>query len=155
MADEATLTEAQEEQESEKVEEEIKEPAEEESVAEAAPPAAAPTPAPTRAPAAAPRRPPSRGGPPGRGPRQQDRRGGGGGRWRPRRKVCSFCVDKVTHIDYKQVDTLRRFVDGHGKIIPRRKTGTCAKHQRRLALAIKYARHLALLPFAAGRSPYN
>ena len=160
MADEATLTEAQEEQESEKVEEEIKEPAEEEGAAEAAPAVApdaapAPTRAPTRAPAAAPRRPPSRGGPPGRGPRQQDRRGGGGGRWRSRRKVCSFCVDKVTHIDYKQVDTLRRFVDGHGKIIPRRKTGTCAKHQRRLALAIKYARHLALLPFAAGRSPYN
>ena len=157
MADEATLTEAQEEQESENIEEEIKEPAEEESVAEAAPaPTPAPAPAPRpRAPAAAPRRPPSRGGPPGRGPRQQDRRGGGGGRWRPWRKVCSFCVDKVTHIDYKQVDTLRRFVDGHGKIIPRRKTGTCAKHQRRLALAIKYARHLALLPFAAGRSPYN
>jgi small subunit ribosomal protein S18 len=64
-------------------------------------------------------------------------------------------VDKVTHIDYKQVDTLRRFVDGHGKIIPRRKTGTCAKHQRGLALAIKYSRHLALLPYAAGRSPYD
>jgi small subunit ribosomal protein S18 len=126
-------------------------------VAEAAPDAApAPAPAPRPpAPAAAPRRPPSRGGPPGRGPRQQDRRGQGRGRWRPRRKVCSFCVDKVTHIDYKQVDTLRRFVDGHGKIIPRRKTGTCAKHQRRLALAIKYARHLAMLPFASGRSPYN
>jgi small subunit ribosomal protein S18 len=53
------------------------------------------------------------------------------------------------------VDTLRRFVDNHGKIIPRRKTGTCAKHQRGLALAVKQARHLALLPFAAGRSPYN
>ena len=145
MADEATLTEAQEEQESEKVEEETKEPAEEESVART-------TPTPTPAPAAAPHRP-SRGGPPSRGPRQQDR--GGRGRWRSRRKVCSFCVDKVTHIDYKQVDTLRRFVDGHGKIIPRRKTGTCAKHQRRLALAIKYARHLAMLPFAAGRSPYD
>jgi small subunit ribosomal protein S18 len=155
MADEATLTEAQGEQESENIEEEIKEPAQEESVAEAAPDAApAPAPAPTPAPAAAPRRP-YRGGPPGRGrgPRQEDHPGRG--RFRPRRKVCSFCVDKVTHIDYKQVDTLRRFVDGHGKIIPRRKTGTCAKHQRGLALAIKYARHLALLPFAAGRSPYN
>jgi small subunit ribosomal protein S18 len=149
MADEATLTEAQEEQESEKVEEETKEPAKEENVAEAVP---TPKPAPTAAPSR-----PSGGRPPGRGPRQQDRRGGGRGRgrWRPRRKVCSFCVDKVTHIDYKQVDTLRRFVDGHGKIIPRRKTGTCAKHQRRLALAIKYSRHLALLPYAAGRSPYD
>jgi small subunit ribosomal protein S18 len=83
------------------------------------------------------------------------RRPSGRRRFRPRRKVCSFCVDKVKHIDYKDVDTLRRFIDGHAKIIPRRKTGTCAKHQRRLALAIKYARHLALLPFAAGRSPYR
>jgi hypothetical protein len=104
MSDEATPTEAQQEQESEEVEEN-KEPAEERSVAEAAP-------APKSAPAASASRP-SRGGPPSRGPRQQDRRRG---RYRPRRKVCSFCVDKVTHIDYKQVDTLRRFVDDHGKI---------------------------------------
>lgn len=79
----------------------------------------------------------------------------GGGRFRPRRKVCSFCVDKVKIINYKEPDTLRRFVDHHGKIIPQRKTGTCAKHQRRLSVAIKRARHLALLPFAAGRSPYD
>jgi small subunit ribosomal protein S18 len=153
MADEATQTEAQEGQKSEEVEEEIKEPAEEES-GEDASRNAAPAPKPAQA---APQSRPSGGRPPSRGPRQQDRRGGGRGRgrWRPRRKVCSFCVDKVTHIDYKQVDTLRRFVDGHGKIIPRRKTGTCAKHQRRLALAIKYSRHLALLPYAAGRSPYE
>jgi small subunit ribosomal protein S18 len=64
-------------------------------------------------------------------------------------------VDKDRRINYKEVDTLRRFVDDHGKILPRRKTGTCARHQRRLALAIKQARHLALLPFAAGRSPYQ
>lgn len=83
------------------------------------------------------------------------RRGGGARHFRPRRKVCSFCVDKVTAIEYKDVDTLRRFVDHHGKIVPRRKTGTCAKHQRRLTLAIKRARHLALLPFAAGRAPYS
>ncbi len=141
MADEANPTEARVEQESENTDEEN----EEERVPEAAP---APAPAPA---VPAPR--PSRGAPQGRGSRRQDRRGPR--RFRPRRKVCSFCVDKVTHINYKEVDTLRRFVDNHGKIIPRRKTGTCAKHQRRLALAVKQARHLALLPFAAGRSPYD
>lgn len=83
------------------------------------------------------------------------RRGGGARHFRPRRKVCSFCVDRVKAIEYKDVDTLRRFVDHHGKIVPRRKTGTCAKHQRRLTVAIKRARHLALLPFAAGRAPYD
>jgi small subunit ribosomal protein S18 len=77
----------------------------------------------------------------------------GRGRFRPRRKVCSFCVDKVKEINYKDVDTLRRFLDDHAKIIPRRKTGTCAKHQRRLALAVKQARHLALLPFTGRRTP--
>jgi len=99
--------------------------------------------------------PPSRSRPRGAyaggGPRQADT----GMRFRPRRKVCSFCVDRDKRINYKEVDTLRRFVDDHGKILPRRKTGTCARHQRRLALAIKQARHLALLPFAAGRSPYQ
>jgi small subunit ribosomal protein S18 len=87
--------------------------------------------------------------------RGSSRREGGARRFRPRRKVCSFCVDKVKTIEYKDVDTLRRFVDHHGKIVPRRKTGTCAKHQRRLTVAIKRARHLALLPFAAGRAPYS
>jgi small subunit ribosomal protein S18 len=102
--------------------------------------------------ARAPSRPPRRGRGFGSGFQQRSE---GGGRFRPRRKVCSFCVDKVQHIGYKDIDTLRRFTDGNGKIVPRRKTGTCAKHQRRLALAIKQARHLALLPYVAGRSPYQ
>lgn len=77
------------------------------------------------------------------------RRGRGRGRYTPRRKVCQFCVDKVDAIDYKDVTRLRRFISEHGKIEPRRKTGTCAKHQRRLAHALKRARHIALLPFTA------
>jgi len=64
-----------------------------------------------------------------------------------RRKVCSFCVDHVTEIDYKDLGRLRRYVSDRGKIEPRRKTGTCAKHQRRLSDAIKRARTLALLPY--------
>ena len=70
-------------------------------------------------------------------------------RYIPRRKVCSFCVDKVVDIDYKDVDTLRRYLSDRGRIDPRRKTGTCAKHQRRLTIALKRARHLALLPYTA------
>ena len=66
---------------------------------------------------------------------------------RPRRKVCSFCVDKVDHIDYKDVAKLRRFVTERGKILPRRISGNCAKHQRQLTLAIKRARQVALLPY--------
>ncbi len=69
------------------------------------------------------------------------------GRYPPRRKVCSFCVDKV-EIDYKNSAKLSRYISDRGKIEPRRRTGTCAKHQRALAVAIKRARHLALLPFA-------
>ena len=68
---------------------------------------------------------------------------------RPRRKVCSFCVDKVDHIDYKDVAKLRRFVTGRGKILPRRISGNCAKHQRQVTVAIKRARNIALLPFTA------
>lgn len=68
---------------------------------------------------------------------------------KPRRKVCSFCVDKVEFIDYKNVPRLRRFTSERGKILPRRTTGTCAGHQRRLTVAIKRAREIALLPFAA------
>ena len=68
---------------------------------------------------------------------------------RPRRKVCSFCVDKVEHIDYKDVAKLRRFITERGKILPRRMTGTCAKHQRQLSEAIKRARAIALLPYSA------
>ena len=66
---------------------------------------------------------------------------------RPRRKVCSFCVDKVDHIDYKDVAKLRRFVTERGKIIGRKITGNCAKHQRQLTRAIKLARIMALLPY--------
>ena len=68
-------------------------------------------------------------------------------RYAPRRKVCSFCKDKVGDIDYKNPVRLRPYVSDRGKIEPRRKTGTCAKHQRILAEAIKRARHLALLPY--------
>ena len=71
-----------------------------------------------------------------------------GGR-RPRRKVCSFCVDKIEYIDYKDINRLRRFVNERGKILPRRTTGTCAAHQRQLTVAIKRARHIALLPYVA------
>jgi small subunit ribosomal protein S18 len=71
------------------------------------------------------------------------------GRYVPRRKVCAFCVDHVDKIDYKEVAKLRRYLSDRGKIEPRRKTGTCAKHQRRLTIALKRARHLALLPYTA------
>lgn len=77
------------------------------------------------------------------------RRGGGRGRFSSRKKVCSFCVDKIDVIDYKDPLKLRRYVSERGKIEPRRKTGTCARHQRRLTVAIKRARHLALLPYTA------
>ena len=65
------------------------------------------------------------------------------------RKVCGFCLERSTRIDYKDASALRRYLTERGKIKSRRKTGTCAKHQRRLAIAIKRARHLALLPFTA------
>ena len=68
---------------------------------------------------------------------------------RKRRKVCSFCVDKVTQIDYKDTVKMRRFLSERGKILPRRTTGTCAAHQRQLTTAIKRARHIALLPYVA------
>lgn len=76
----------------------------------------------------------------------------GGRRFVPRVRVCAFCVDKNARIDYKQPETLRRYLSDRGKIRARRQTGVCAKHQRRLAQAIKRARHLALLPFV-GRAP--
>ena len=66
---------------------------------------------------------------------------------RPKKKVCQFCVDKVEHIDYKDLLRLRRFVTERGKILPRRMSGNCAKHQRQLSVAIKRARIIALLPF--------
>jgi small subunit ribosomal protein S18 len=63
--------------------------------------------------------------------------------------VCQFCVDHVREIDYKDVSHLRRYLSDRGKIEPRRKTGTCAKHQRRLSVALKNARIMALLPYTA------
>ena len=71
------------------------------------------------------------------------------GRYTRKRKVCAFCLEQTRTINYKDVSTLRRFLTDRGKIKSRRKTGTCAKHQRRLAVAVKRARHLALLPFTA------
>ena len=68
---------------------------------------------------------------------------------KPRRKVCQFCVEKVQHIDYKDVMRLRRFTSERGKILPRRMTGTCAKHQRQLGTAIKCARTIALMPYVS------
>ena len=68
-------------------------------------------------------------------------------RYAPRRKVCFFCVNKSKAIDYKDSSQLRSYISDRGKIEPRRKTGTCARHQRVLAIAIKRARHLALLPY--------
>ena len=116
---------------------------------------------------------PRPGGPGGRpgggGPRQGGGRPGGGGyrqgggrpgggyrpggrRGRPRyysrRKICGFCVDRIEYIDYKDTDRFRRYMTDRWKIESRRKTGVCAKHQRALALAIKRARHLALIPFS-------
>lgn len=66
-----------------------------------------------------------------------------------KKKVCAFCQDKVDYIDYKDVARLRRFVSERAKILPRRITGTCAKHQRQLTESIKRARHIALLPFSS------
>ena len=80
-----------------------------------------------------------------RGERSERRGGNRGGR--RRRKVCTFCVDKVEHIDYKDAAKLRRFLSERSKILPRRTTGTCAMHQRQLTKAIKQARQIALLPF--------
>jgi small subunit ribosomal protein S18 len=74
--------------------------------------------------------------------------GRGRGSYIRKPRVCQFCIEKVEVIDYKQGDMLRKFVMERGKIRPRRQTGTCAHHQRALAVAIKRARHLALLPFA-------
>ena len=69
------------------------------------------------------------------------------GKYAPRRKVCQFCVEKLSHIDFKDLIRLRRYLSDRAKIEPRRKTGTCAKHQRRLSIALKRAREIALLPF--------
>ncbi len=87
----------------------------------------------------------ARGGPGGR-PR------GRGDRFVPRRRVCGFCVDKVEHVDYKDVARLRKYLSERAKIEPRRKTGTCARHQRALSVALKRARHMALLPYIGPHS---
>jgi len=67
--------------------------------------------------------------------------------YRNRRKTCYFCEQKIDHVDYKDVNTLRQFLTDRGKIRSRRQTATCAQHQRQLARAVKRARHLAMLPF--------
>src|SRR5215470_10563678 len=96
---------------------------------------------------------PRREGGPG-GPRREGGPGGPGGRPRGKRqffrkkKVCKFCVEKIDLIDYKRADILSQFVQERGKILPRRMTGVCARHQRWLGVAIKRARNIALLPFA-------
>ncbi len=68
---------------------------------------------------------------------------------RPRKRVCAFCIDKIESIDYKDGGKLRKYVTERGKILPRRISGNCAKHQRQLTTAVKRARHMALLPFTA------
>jgi len=75
------------------------------------------------------------GAPPGKGPKRQHR------------KVCAFCAEKIDYIDYKEISRLRRFVSDRGKILPRRVTGTCARHQRPLTTALERARAIALLPY--------
>ncbi len=93
------------------------------------------------------RRPPRPGGPGG------GREGGPGGRkFFRRKKVCKFCVEKIEAINYKDIRLLAQFVAESGKIVPRRLTGVCTPHQRRLSSAIKQARNIALLPFAGRAS---
>ncbi len=89
--------------------------------------------------------------PQGRGPRPGGPGGPreGGRKFFRRKKVCKFCVEKIDAINYKDVRLLSQFVAERGKIVPRRLTGVCTPHQRRLSAAIKQARNIALLPFAA------
>lgn len=68
---------------------------------------------------------------------------------RGRKKVCSFCAEKIKNIDYKDVNRLKRYVSERAKIVPRRMTGVCSKHQRLLTVAIKRARHLAMMPYVS------
>jgi small subunit ribosomal protein S18 len=118
--------------------------AEENAIPQAAPAAPA-------APSAASGPPAAHGGP-GGGPRPHGRPGGPPKRGKRsfvrKKKVCRFCVDKVDFIDYKKADILSSFIQERGKILPRRMTGTCARHQRWLTVAIKRAQNIALLPFA-------
>ncbi|WDV45866.1 30S ribosomal protein S18 [Clostridiaceae bacterium M8S5] len=69
--------------------------------------------------------------------------------FRRKKKVCNFCVDKVDSVDYKDINKLKKYITERGKILPRRITGTCAKHQRQVTQAIKRARTIALLPYTA------
>jgi small subunit ribosomal protein S18 len=69
----------------------------------------------------------------------------------PRKKICRFCSDKIPDIDYKDIKRLRNLITERGKIIPRRISGNCARHQRQLGIAIKRARNIALMPFTAER----
>lgn len=78
---------------------------------------------------------------------RKNQRGGGKSRFYQRRKICRFCVDSDLEINYKAPKALRQFITERGKIIPRRITGTCAKHQRELTVGIKRSRQIALLPF--------
>jgi small subunit ribosomal protein S18 len=92
------------------------------------------------------------GGPRGdRGPRPGGSGRDGGRKFFRRKKVCKFCVEKIDAVDYKDVRLLGQFVAESGKIVPRRLTGVCTPHQRRLSEAIKQARNIALLPFASAR----
>ena len=107
--------------------------------------------APVQAPPSAPSGPSGPGG-----PRPQGRSGGPGGPAKRgkrsfvrKKKVCRFCVDKADFIDYKKAEILAPVIQERGKILPRRMTGTCARHQRWLTVAIKRAQNIALLPFAA------
>ncbi len=68
---------------------------------------------------------------------------------KPKKRVCSFCVDKIAKVDYKETPRLRRFVTERGKILPRRISGNCAHHQRQLTVAIKRARYVALMPYTS------
>ncbi len=106
----------------------------------------APAPRPEGGPREGGPRGPRPGGRPGAGPGSGPREGGGRKFFR-RKKVCKFCVEKIDGINYKDVRLLAQFVSEAGKIVPRRLTGVCTPHQRRLADAIKQARNIALLPF--------
>jgi len=130
--------------------------AEEQAPQQSAPVAASSAPAaPSGPPAGAPSGPSSASGPPRfGGPRPQGGRPGGPAKRGKRnfvrkKKVCRFCVDKADFIDYKRAEILAPFIQERGKILPRRMTGTCARHQRWLTVAIKRAQNIALLPFAA------
>lgn len=68
---------------------------------------------------------------------------------KPKRKICSYCVDKIENVDYKQYEKLKRFVTERSKVLPRRISGNCARHQRQLTKAIKRARIMALMPFSS------